>query len=148
CARQRFPHTASGLSTIAGRVASSASPSSRGRLRCPRSPRFPPSARGRGRAVRPRGGTMEQVVTQLPAVRAARSARVVAVSLLGPLTVLAGVVWAFVQPDRLTLLHPRGQGFWWLVIEAPLLVALAGVFFALVVARPLVKDLEERSGAA
>ena len=91
---------------------------------------------------------MEQVVTQLPAVRAARSARVVAVSLLGPLTVLAGVVWAFVQPYRLTLLHPRGQGFWWLAIEPPLLVAFAGVFFALVVARPLVKDLEEHGGAA
>jgi hypothetical protein len=47
-----------------------------------------------------------------------------------------------------TLLHPRGQGFWWLAIEPPLLVALAGILFAVVVARPLLADLEERDAAA
>ncbi len=30
----------------------------------------------------------------------------------------AGSRWAFVQPYRLTLLHPHGQGFWWLVDRA------------------------------
>ena len=62
---------------------------------------------------------------------------------MGPATALAGVAWALVQPWRLTLLHPYGQGFWWLVTEPPLLVMAAGVFFALVVARPLLADLAE-----
>jgi hypothetical protein len=47
-----------------------------------------------------------------------------------------------------TLLHPHGQGFWWLVVEPPLLVVAAGVFFALVVARPLLADLEAHRAAA
>ena len=42
---------------------------------------------------------------------------------------------------------PYDQGFWWLVIEPPLLVAAAGVFFALVIARPLIADLESDRGA-
>jgi hypothetical protein len=70
-----------------------------------------------------------------------------AVSLLGPLTVAAGLVWAVLQPYRLTLLHPFHQGFWWLVIEPPLLVSAAGIVFALVVARPLIADLEARDAA-
>jgi len=56
--------------------------------------------------------------------------------------VVAGIVWAVVQPWRVTLLHPLGQGFWWLVVEPPLLVILAGVVFHMVVARPLADDLE------
>jgi hypothetical protein len=83
-----------------------------------------------------------QLVTRLPAEAAVRSARAHAVALLGPLTAAAGVVWAIVQPDRVTLLHPRGQGFWWLAVEPPLLVVAVGVLFALVVARPLLADLE------
>jgi hypothetical protein len=55
---------------------------------------------------------------------------------------LAGVVWAIAQPYRLTLLHPHGQGFWWLVIEPPLLVVAAGVAFALLVASGLLEDIE------
>jgi len=72
-----------------------------------------------------------------------RSARAFVLSLLGPLTIGAGVIWAIVQPWRLTLLHPHGQGFWWLVIEPPLLLAVAGAVFALVVARPLLAELDE-----
>jgi hypothetical protein len=68
--------------------------------------------------------------------------RSLVVSLIGPLTALAGVAWAIVQPYRVTLLHPRGEGFWWLFVEPPLLVVLAGVAFHLLVARPLVEDLE------
>jgi hypothetical protein len=64
------------------------------------------------------------------------------------LTVAGGLVWAVLQPYRLTLLHPFHQGFWWLVIEPPLLVAAAGIFFALVVARPLIADLEARDAAS
>ena len=66
------------------------------------------------------------------------------VSFVGPLTVAAGVVWAIVQPWRLTLLHPLHQGFWWLVVEPPLLVIGAGVLFTLVVAKPLLSDMQER----
>ena len=77
-----------------------------------------------------------------------RFTRPQAVSMVGPLLAVAGFVWAILQPYRVTLLHPRGQGFWWLVAEPPLLVVLVGVVFALVVARPLLADLEERRGTA
>jgi hypothetical protein len=62
-------------------------------------------------------------------------------ALLGPLTSLAGVGWAIVQPYRVTLLHPHDQGFWWLAVEPPLLVVLAGVLFHVFVARTLIHDL-------
>jgi hypothetical protein len=88
-----------------------------------------------------------QLVRELPADRPYTSSRVRAISLLGPLTVVAGIVWAIIQPYRLTLLHPRGQGFWWLVIEPPLLVMFAGVVFAIFVARPLLEDLEDDAAA-
>jgi hypothetical protein len=77
-----------------------------------------------------------------------RDLRVQAISLLGPLVSAAGIVWAILQPYRITLLHPRGQGFWWLVVEPPLLVVLAGIVFALVVARPLLADLEAHRAAS
>jgi hypothetical protein len=70
------------------------------------------------------------------------------VSLLGPVTAAGGVVWAILQPWRLTILHPLHQGFWWLVVEPPLLVIGAGIFFTLVVARPLLADLEASRAAA
>jgi hypothetical protein len=57
--------------------------------------------------------------------------------------VLAGVVWGFVQPYRLTFLHPRGQGFWWLAVEPPLLVVLVGVLFSTLVLPSLLEDIEE-----
>lgn len=88
-----------------------------------------------------------QLVTERASSRT-RSARARAVGLLGPLTMLGGVAWAFLQPYRITLLHPHGEGFWWLLVEPPLLVAIAGVLFALVVAKPLLADLEEHDAAA
>jgi hypothetical protein len=87
------------------------------------------------------------IVTEVPRVRAYRSPRARLISLLGPLTAAGGVAWALVQPYRITLLHPRGQGFWWLLIEPPLLVVGVGLLFALVVARPLLADLEESDAA-
>jgi hypothetical protein len=63
--------------------------------------------------------------------------------LLGPLAALAGVVWAIVQPYRVTLLHPHGESFWWLFVEPPLFVVLAGALFHLLVARALIDDLTE-----
>src|SRR5881394_4256552 len=72
----------------------------------------------------------------------ARSLRARIVLGTGWLVVFAGVAWALAQPYRLTILHPGGEGFWWLVSEPPLYVVLAGVVFRLVVAGPLVADLE------
>ena len=89
-----------------------------------------------------------QVVTHVSLARARQGIRVRVLAALGPVTSLAGVVWAFVQPERVTLLHPRGQGFWWLVIEPPLLVVVAGLAFWLVVARPLLADLQEHDATA
>ena len=70
-----------------------------------------------------------------------RSVRVLALQLIGPCTSLAGLVWAVAQPYRLTLLHPRGEGFWSLAVQPPLLVVLVGVVFAVVVAPGLLEDL-------
>ncbi len=65
---------------------------------------------------------------------------------LGPATILAGVVWALIQPYRLIFLHPGRQGLWWLVGgETPLYVVLAGIVFWRVVAIPLAEDMEKRS---
>ena len=74
---------------------------------------------------------------------AARSARVRVVLAMGPVTALAGIAWALVQPWRLTLLHPFGQGFWWLLAEPPLYVVLVGALFRLLIAPGLVEDIEE-----
>jgi hypothetical protein len=87
------------------------------------------------------------IVRHIPATAVARSTRARTVALIGPATVASGLIWGILQPWRLTLLHPRGQGFWWLVLEPPLLVAAAGMIFALVVARPLLSDLEARDAA-
>jgi hypothetical protein len=65
-----------------------------------------------------------------------------AISLLGPLVAAGGIVWAILQPHRITLLHPRGQGFWWLAVEPPLYDVAAGIVFMLVDARPLLADQE------
>jgi hypothetical protein len=73
----------------------------------------------------------------------ARSLRVRVVLALGPLAMVAGFAWALAQPYRITLLHPFGEGFWWLVGgESPLYVVLAGLVFWRVVAIPLSEDLQ------
>jgi hypothetical protein len=88
------------------------------------------------------------IVRHIPASAAARTTRARVVSLIGPTTVAGGLLWGMLQPHRLTILHPRGQGIWWLVLEPPLLVAAAGVIFALVVAKPLLADLEAHDAAS
>lgn len=70
------------------------------------------------------------------------------VSALGPTTALGGVIWAIVQPYRVTLLHPHGFGFWWLFVEPPLLVIAAGLFFHFVVVPGLLEDLEDHDATA
>jgi hypothetical protein len=79
-----------------------------------------------------------------PSERAAPLAlRARAVLALGPAAALAGIVWALVQPWRLTVLHPHGQGIWWLLGEAPLYVVLVGVLFRLLLAPGIVEDLQQ-----
>ena len=74
-----------------------------------------------------------------------RTLRAHFVSALGPLTVLAGSVWALLQPYRITLLHPHDQTVWWLLVEPPLLVIAVGLLFHLVVLPGLLEDLDATS---
>ena len=87
-----------------------------------------------------------QLISEHAATRS-RTLRMRVVGLLGPLTMLGGVAWAFLQPFRVTLLHPHGQGFWWLLVEPPLLVIGVGVVFALAIAPGLIEDLEDHAAA-
>ena len=75
--------------------------------------------------------------------RVRRLARTRVVAAIGPITVLAAVIWTLFQPYRLTLLHPQGQGFWWLAVEPPLLIALVGLLFSAFLAPGLIEDLED-----
>jgi hypothetical protein len=83
-----------------------------------------------------------ELVTELEAP-AQQTARAGIVSAVGPVTALAGIVWAIAQPYRITLLHPRGESFWWLVVQPPLLVIAVGLLFHFVVLPGLLEDLEE-----
>ena len=76
-------------------------------------------------------------------VRARHSWRHTAVSALGPLTALVGLIWALVQPYRVTLLDPDKHGFWHLAVQPPLLVMLVGIVFHFWVVPGLLADLEE-----
>jgi hypothetical protein len=88
-----------------------------------------------------------ELVTELEAPKQ-RTIRAHLVSALGPVTVLVGIVWAIAQPYRITLLHPRGEGFWWLFVQPPLLVILVGVLFHFVVLPGLLEDLDEERATA
>jgi hypothetical protein len=77
-----------------------------------------------------------------------RSVRARIVRTLGPLTVAAGIVWALLQPYRVTLLHPHGESFWWLAVQPPLLVVAVGLLFHFVVVPGLVDDLEGQDAAS
>jgi hypothetical protein len=88
-------------------------------------------------------------VRTYPAAHTRRYHRVAqAVSFVGSAIAAAGLIWAILQPWRLTLLHPRRESFWWLAVEPPLLVILVGLLFTLIVARPLLADLEAHDAAA
>jgi hypothetical protein len=66
-----------------------------------------------------------------------------AVLALGPLTVLGGLVWAILQPYRITMFDSAGRGVWDLVAQPPLLVILVGLVFHFLIATGVVEDLEE-----
>ena len=78
--------------------------------------------------------------------RTRQSRRHTAVSALGPLTALAGLIWALIQPYRITMLDPDGHSFWYLLVQPPLLVTLAGAVFHFWVVPGLLADLEEVEG--
>ena len=80
-----------------------------------------------------------QAKTKERAERLALRARLILA--LGPVTALGGVAWVLVQPWRLTLLHPHGQGVWWLLGESPLYVVLVGLLFRLLLAPGIVEDM-------
>ena len=84
-----------------------------------------------------------EFITELEAP-AQRTVATRIVSALGPATAFVGVVWAVVQPYRITLLHPRGESFWWLVVEPPLLVIAVGLLFHFLVVPGLLEDLEDQ----
>ena len=73
--------------------------------------------------------------------------RALAIQLLGPLTILGGLVWAIAQPYRIVLLDRAGQGIYDYLFQPPLLVMLVGLAFSLVIAPGLVEDLECRGTA-
>ena len=79
-------------------------------------------------------GTLEERVAR-------RTLRMAAIEAIGPLTMLAGVIWAIAQPYRLAILHPHGKGFYDWLVQPPLLVVLVGVFFAGAIAPGIVEDL-------
>lgn len=89
-----------------------------------------------------------ELVTELETPLQRTTARARIVSALGPAAALGGILWALVQPDRVTLLHPHGQGFWWLFVEPPLLVIAVGLFFHFFVVPGLLADLEDERAAA
>jgi len=72
-----------------------------------------------------------------------RTLRARIVLALGPATMVGGIVWAVLQPWRLTVLHPHGQSFWWLLAEPPFYVILVGLVFRLLIAPGVAADLEE-----
>jgi len=80
--------------------------------------------------------------------RAWRPRRVLAIEAIGPVTVLGGLVWGIAQPYRVVLFHPDGKGFYDWLAQPPLLVALVGLLFALLIAPGLVDDLERPAGEA
>lgn len=95
------------------------------------------------------------VATSIPREDARRRSarrpwRALAVQLLGPLTVVGGLVWAVAQPYRIVLLDRERHGFYDYVFQAPLLAVAVGVLFTVAIAPGLVDDLEsmERDGPA
>jgi hypothetical protein len=70
--------------------------------------------------------------------------RALVVQLLGPITIVGGLVWGVAQPYRILILDrdARGGDLYDYVFQGPLLVILVGLAFAVLVAPGLVADLE------
>ncbi len=76
--------------------------------------------------------------------------RTVFVQLLGPLTIVVGLVWSVAQPYRIVFLDRDGQGLWDYLFQPPLLVVAVGLVYTFAIAPGLVEDLEaeRRDGSA
>src|SRR4029453_17311247 len=88
-----------------------------------------------------------EIATSIPSDRRRQGVerrpwRALAVQLLGPLTIVGGVVWAVAQPYRIVILDRAGQGIYDYLFQAPLLVVLVGLAFTFCIAPGLVEDLE------
>jgi hypothetical protein len=86
-----------------------------------------------------------EIATSIPSERqkqgiARRPWRTLAVQLLGPLTIVGGLVWGVAQPYRITLLD-RGHNIYDYLFQGPLLVIFVGLAFTFLVAPGLVDDL-------
>lgn len=94
------------------------------------------------------------IATSIPREEVRRLARrpwrPLAVQVLGPLTILGGLVWAIAQPYRIVLLDREGRGLYDYLFQAPLLAIAVGLVFTVAIAPGLVEDLErtERRGPA
>jgi hypothetical protein len=73
---------------------------------------------------------------------AQRPWRVFAIQLLGPLTIVGGVVWAVAQPYRIVLLERDGQGIWDYLFQPQLLAVLVGLLFTFAIAPGIVEDVD------
>jgi hypothetical protein len=87
------------------------------------------------------------VATSIPRERerhggARRQWRPLAVQVLGPLTVLGGLVWAVAQPYRIVVLDRDGRGLYDYLFQAPLLAIAVGLVFTFAIAPGLTEDLE------
>ena len=89
-----------------------------------------------------------EIATSIPSERPRegverRPWRALAVQLLGPLTIIGGVVWGVAQPYRVLILdRGRGGDLYDYVFQGPLLVILVGLAFTFLVAPGLVADLD------
>jgi hypothetical protein len=72
-----------------------------------------------------------------------RQLKALAVQLLGPVTMLGGLVWAVAQPYRIVFLDRDGKDAYDYLVQPPLLVVLVGLVFAILIAPGLVEDLEK-----
>ena len=68
--------------------------------------------------------------------------RPLAVQLLGPLTILGGLVWAIAQPYRIVVLDRDGRGLYDYLFQAPLLAIAVGLVFTFAIGPGLIEDLE------
>jgi hypothetical protein len=94
--------------------------------------------------------TIPERAARLRARATRRQLKALAVQLLGPATMLAGLVWAVAQPYRIVFLHRDGKDAYDYLAQPPVLVVLVGLAFAILIAPGLVEDLEkdERGPAA
>lgn len=89
-----------------------------------------------------------EIATSIPSEREKerverRPWRALAVQLLGPLTMVGGVVWGVAQPYRILLIdRGRGGDLYDYLFQGPLLVILVGLAYTVFVAPGLVSDLE------